>query len=324
MKRMEIWYFETSAINWLEDNLTAQDAIATKAFQNVRGREWVISPVCMWEILLTGDELLRDKLIFSSQLLFDSEMLPSPEEILIDFINKGFPKKETARLSPGSCEVCNTWRNISGKTDRTFVIDREKLTALTKELRKINKLLDKVLRDKDVPIFGEGDEPAVKDSLEAAYNKLEFDGKERASPENTRIYKVALFYILMLLCAGIGLNRRIIDEYWAQYGLNGLNERFDYALGNFQPLVYRGPLALLAMMTVSQAKTKPSRGVYFDSLHAMYSAYSHRFFTADSHFVELREMIGEHPISNKIQHIDEVELQYHDRENPSNGARVIT
>lgn len=321
---MELWYFETSALNWLEENLTAQDAIATKAFQSVRGREWVISPVCMWEILLTGDNLKRDKLIFFSQLLFSSEMLLSPEEILIDFISNGFPKKETRRLRPGNCDVSNTWRNIAGKTEKTFIIDQEKLQDLSTALRKINNLLNNVLRDEDIPIWGEGSDSVVKKSLESSYNKLTFNGKEAASPENKKVYKVALFYIFMLLCAGIGWNRKIIDDFWKQYGLDSLNDRFNYAIRKFQPLVYRGPLALLAMMTVAQSKTKRSRGAYFDSLHAMYSAYSHRFFTADNHFVELREMIGEHPIAKKIYHVNEVDYQYHQRENPISGATIIS
>ncbi len=37
------WYFEPSAINAFAEGRTVQDAVATRAFQEVRGRRWVIS-----------------------------------------------------------------------------------------------------------------------------------------------------------------------------------------------------------------------------------------------------------------------------------------
>ena len=37
---MEIWYFETSAVNELMKTLSVEDAIATKNLQLQKGREW--------------------------------------------------------------------------------------------------------------------------------------------------------------------------------------------------------------------------------------------------------------------------------------------
>jgi len=311
-------------MNWFIDDHTPGDAIATKAFQRVRGREWVISPICIWEIFLTGDESRREKLIYNSQLLFSREMLLSPEELILDFIEKGFPKAEKAPLKPASCDIAKTWRNLVDDPNRTFIFDKEQISGLTKELRSINKLIDRVVRDKDVPLFGLGIESATLSSLEACVSKLSFIEKHKVSDRTRKIYKVAIFYMLMILCAGIGLNRRIIDRFWETIGINCLNGRLMYALEHFEPLVYRGPIVLLAMMTVCQSETKFSRGVYFDSLHAMYAAYSHMFFTADDHFLALREAIGDHSIASKMYHVRELQIEHHERDNAWNGSPIIT
>ena len=55
MSRLRRFYFETSALNSFATGRTIQDAIATKALQNIKGRGWYLSPVVLWELLLTYD-----------------------------------------------------------------------------------------------------------------------------------------------------------------------------------------------------------------------------------------------------------------------------
>lgn len=74
-------YFETSAINFFAKKHTIDDAIATKAFQKIRGRVWCISPVTLWEIMLTANDSQKEDLIYFCQHLFDEELLPSPVPI---------------------------------------------------------------------------------------------------------------------------------------------------------------------------------------------------------------------------------------------------
>lgn len=57
---MEIWYLETSAVNFFMENRTVDDALATKQLQLNKGRDWRMSPVTLWEILMTSDEVLRE------------------------------------------------------------------------------------------------------------------------------------------------------------------------------------------------------------------------------------------------------------------------
>src|SRR5687767_6928747 len=94
LTRLQRVYFETSALNAFAAKHTIQDAIATKAFQNIRGRGWYISPLVLWEILLTTDKLQRETLIFFAQHLFESDLLPSPEELIVRYIKSGCPAIE--------------------------------------------------------------------------------------------------------------------------------------------------------------------------------------------------------------------------------------
>ena len=79
-------YFETSALNAMRERMDIGDAIATKAHLNVKGKGWYISPIVLWEILATKNELERESLIFFAQHLCEEDLFPSPEEIIVKYI----------------------------------------------------------------------------------------------------------------------------------------------------------------------------------------------------------------------------------------------
>jgi len=60
-QRDMIVYFDTSAVNYVRDKFTIGDAIATRGFQEVRGRRWALSPITIWKILSTTDEQRREE-----------------------------------------------------------------------------------------------------------------------------------------------------------------------------------------------------------------------------------------------------------------------
>lgn len=88
---MEFWYFETSAVNYLMDNMSNGDAIETKKLQLIKNRDWCLSPMTLLEILQTSDYGHRDQIISFSRRLFSEELLASPEETIIHYIQRGFP-----------------------------------------------------------------------------------------------------------------------------------------------------------------------------------------------------------------------------------------
>ncbi|HLX53720.1 MAG TPA: hypothetical protein VKR58_07255, partial [Aquella sp.] len=77
-------YFETSAVNFMLDGLTREDAIATRALQTAKGNKYFLSPVTLWEIMITTDEIRRESMLFLCQHLFYKYLLKSPSEIFFD------------------------------------------------------------------------------------------------------------------------------------------------------------------------------------------------------------------------------------------------
>ena len=65
-------------------------------------------------------------------------LLKSPSEIVIDFINRGLPRKERllfaedpeTRLGIGA-----TWKNIHGRIDRTIPVDIEEIRNYSQTIR---------------------------------------------------------------------------------------------------------------------------------------------------------------------------------------------
>lgn len=312
---METWYFETSAVNFFAQDRNVQDAIATKAFQNVKGRKWVISPVTLWEILLTGDESKKENLLYFSQNLFDRELLPAPEELIIDYIMNNFPLVEQPRDLISKSNIANVWRDIVDIPDKTFIYDKQELKGRMALLKPLNKMLHEIISGNDVPIIVENLKTSTHASIELLMNNLKFLKGEKATAEQIAIYKISIFYLMLILCAEIGFENVFIQKFWEQIGINKTEERIYYSLSHFEPLIYRGPLAALATMTYCQAQSKFSRGGFFDSLHTFYLTYVDMYFTNDEHFKTLREHLSHHPNSQKIYHMSEVKITNHERYN---------
>lgn len=123
----EITYFDTSAVNYMHGLLSISDAATTKAFQEVRGREWRISPVTIWEILLTRDQVRKESLLHFSQHLFARELMPSPEEMLVKYIEVGCPLVEKQYPLVSSFKWSKTWRDLSDIKEKTYIYNQERL-----------------------------------------------------------------------------------------------------------------------------------------------------------------------------------------------------
>jgi hypothetical protein len=123
----KITYFDTSAVNHMHDLLSIGDAAATKAFQEVRGREWRISPVTIWEVLLTRDRDRKESLLYFSQHLFARELMPSPEEMLIKYVEAGCPEIEKQYPLVSNIKWSKTWRALSDIKEKTYIYDQKRL-----------------------------------------------------------------------------------------------------------------------------------------------------------------------------------------------------
>jgi hypothetical protein len=307
-------YFETSAVNTFAKDHTIADAIATKSFQNLKGRSWCISPVTLWEIMLTTDKEKRESLIYFCQHLFDAVLLPTPEEIIVEFINNGCPLVEQPRNLISNSNIANIWREISEIKEKTLIYDQDELSKRIKLFIPFSKMLRKIIKNEDVIISPKNKIAGVDVTLNNLIEQLSFVKEgEYVSAENRRLYKLSIFYLMLILCAEVGLNNEAIQNFWVNFGVDRTLDRILFAIKRWERLIHRGPFIEMAIMTRVQNETKFSRGEYFDGLHSIYLPFVDLFITDDQHFLNMREYLKGHPNSRKIVGINELKFTYHER-----------
>ena len=132
------------------------------------------------------------------------------------------------------------------------------------------------------------------------------------------------FFIILILCTGASIEGQVIETFWDKRSINRIDKRSEFIFGTHPELVFRGPFQQIAFMTGFQSVGKFSRGVYFDSLHTVYSIYSDLMISADGHFRTFRdELLERFPSIATIRHMDELEFVCTERSNPPNGSFLL-
>lgn len=310
---MKIWYFETSAVNFFMQNHSVGDALATKQFQLKIGRDWRLSPVSLLEILMTSDEIQREKMIYFCQHLFGRELLPSPSELIIPYILQGMPKIEQKRELISHSQFAEVWRDLVDNKNKTFILDNNELKNRVKFVQKQTKDIHDLIKNRDLLISSNETFAGLDISLSNLVNQLPFIKAEKPiSSDQLLIYKVALYYIMLILCAEADFDNEPIKSSWAHLNIDSTIDRVFYVVKKLPNLVHRGPFVVMAYMTISQASGKYPRGVWFDSLHSMYMSYVDKIFTTDGHFQGLRNLIPEPVLQQKIHHMNDVKITHYD------------
>lgn len=313
---MELKYFETSAVNWLEERLSIGDAIATRSFQEVRGRAWVLSPVVLWEMLLTKDVLRRERLIYFCQRLFHRNLLKSPEEILVGYIERGCPVAENPRSMMAIGDMATVWRDLCECPDKTFKIEHEEMRGRASAVQGIVRDVHRIAKEEKVNFVKYGTERPLDSLLELALAQMPSrSGCPAINREERILTKIAIFYAFILLCAEVGIDPVPVKAYWDQIGIHAVVDRLFYLLRNHEACVVRGPLFAMALMTKAQCEGKYSRGVYFDSLHALYLTFVNQFFAEDSHFYAFRDALA-HIHGRKLHRLSDACWKFSRRVNP--------
>ena len=308
-------YFETSAINNFAENRSIEDAIATKELQHAKGRRWAISIVTLWEIFLINNENDRDNLFNFSRFLFDEFLVPSPEEIIVNFIKAGCPNIEKKYPFKSHGLLSDEWRRACRNKQYFFCPSKQDLKFRTKVWREYGKFVDRIIGNRKVRITShKPDELEVL--IDEIYNIFDYvENKKYIGKEIECILRIAIFYTLFLLCWGIVFDQLTIEEYWLEIGVKKPRERALFVANHFPQIFYRGPIANIARMTYQQCKGKYSRGVFFDALHSIYIDYSDAFITSDTHFKTLRDNDnGYDPNHLKIKHMDEIKWTAYPRD----------
>jgi hypothetical protein len=315
LRHAEVWYFDTSAVNYLQKQLSVGDAIATKAFQEVRSREWRLSPVTIGEILLTKDVVKRESLIYFCQHLFFRELMPSPEEMLIAYIEAGCPLEETRYPLVSKLDVAVTWRALCDVKDKTFIYDQSQLERQRKGFAAVLKDFRQLVRYRGLNVPDNLDKSLRAANLQQLLLSLPpFKDSKDVSADDVEVNRVALYLLLVILVAGAALDPKPIDAFWQRRGIGkSTRDRIDYALANCWLLTIRGPLLATASMLVSQVKgpQRLSRGLYFDCMQCTYLPYVDTLFTTDKHFSALRAARVKVPMFRRIKLLDELQFVRH-------------
>lgn len=301
-------YWETSAINYLVDNFDRNDAIATKALQKVKRNRYYLSPITIWEILLTSDSLRRERIIFLIQNLFHDQLLNSPSEFIVNFIAQGCPLFEKKYDFHSQLPIAKTWNNICQNEKMTFIIDHQLLKDKSKHIQDISKKLNKIINRVVLDITINDTELQFQQILNSYHQRLNHREEDNHSKE-AKIQKISILFMLYVFCMEVDIDSEPIKRFWVQHKVEDTIERLEFLLANFEMLVHRGPFAEMALMAYTQISKgiKSNRGLFFDCLHCVYLTYIDFFITNDDHFVKLRDD-SEHILFSRIYHLNEVKI----------------
>lgn len=292
-----IFYLDTSALNFLADNVKDFDFLA--GMKEHLQFELFLSPVSLWEVLLNSNEERRDYLIYWAQFNCASKLIKSPSEIIIEYIKQDCPIKDRKIFldAPYSnMEMAETWENIHGKIGRTIPVDVNELKERSNAIRQLSKSLKRIINDMcDDSHESDPFHSAMVVALEKLGRSLVLDKKTE------RIYKITLIFIFFIICIGFELQNSVVRDFWNVKGIEDPFERLDFMIANYSVLMVRGPVLEMAMMAEAQLQmdNSKSRGLLHDCMHTIYCYYAHNVITSDTHFERLRDDVN-HPVFEGI------------------------
>lgn len=309
----ESLYFETSAVNSLYNFFSRDEkysSVKTKALQISKKRCWYISSATLWEIFKTKDEDLRFALFDFSRCLFYDHLITSPEEIIINYIKSGCPliEKQYCLNSSEYGLFAKEWRHACTDLNFAFQPDEVQLKQRTDSFQFLGKYLYKKQNGYELRSYKEITDYSYKFlgiRFESLIKKLFEELGNNNSDENKQLVAVVFHVTLIIFCYGITLNQQLVESFWDSTGINEPSSRIEWIVENHVSIFFRGPLANIARMMVTQSTQKYGRGLIFDSLHSMYTTYCNLYFTSDKHFLEFKDK-NKDPNILKIKHIDEM------------------
>lgn len=259
-----IFYFETSAVNKFFENRTIEDAIATKQLQKEKGRKWRISVVTLWELFLTNEKEKHLKLFDFCRCLFDEYLMPSPEELIVNYLNSGCPIYEKKYPLISKSLMAYHWEKAT--LDKTFYFkpSKEDLHIRTHIWRMHGKFIDNIIRKVEIIHSDKDPKEFTEVFIQEIYESLNRVKHTKIIDEQTeKTTKIAIFNAMIILCWATLFNQNYIEQFWATKQIDIPKDRARYIAKNYPELFYRGPIASMARTTYQLCKTKYTRGAFF-------------------------------------------------------------
>lgn len=308
---MKIFYFETSAINYLWQKFDDNNIKFLRDVLTYDGSVLSLSPISMWEIVSTPDATIRDDLIHVCQLLFDEERLfPSPTKILDVFMERGCKLEFSMDgFWETDCWISKIWRDIAADEAKTIIVDGIIFSDDKQNMTRVKKVLLNLIKNNFERIPNPPDEyyiPAC-DLINTIFSQVnfiqEYAKQGLLDKEKSCFYKTSIFFAVCILILGILTDREERLAFWHKRGISDdINEQVCYLFHQNATILHRGPLVYMAAMAIAEAKGT-NRGLYKDCLHAVYMPYCTTFFTHDKHFIEM----ANHDIEGLWKRITDIE-----------------
>lgn len=280
-------YIETSAFNFLIDNVGLAAFEATRAYQREKGVIFVTSPMLLWEIMLNGDRQRADMMLMAAQALFDPVLLGSPTELAVRYLRSAYPQNVVNYEVNSALPMAELWAGMTSDFGRTFNYDVEELRRKSQPMRDIAKNLSAIIADKPQP---SSNVDLARRFVTMTYGALSDDLLTWGLDEI--IAKFVILYAYLLLLTSSDLDGSAARDFWREKGFVGSREgaQVTAVFRDYPEIFVRGPILEMAVMAALQYRSgKTNRGAIYDGMHMVYAPYVSAFLSNDAAFLALAE-----------------------------------
>lgn len=309
--KTEKWYFETSGFNTLKSVFDFDIFLNTRDLNEKLGRELLVSPITLWEIMLTTDDFDSDFLVFCAQNVFHKDLLATPTELIIRFLNNAYPENKINYPIYTSLALGDLWSKMTNNNSINFAYNKAALKERTSLIRMISKHLSSILSDSDNLKSNEFLSSLAK-VTNIHYECLRDDGflPDITDFEEDILFKLVVIFVLVLFIFKLDFETKTIDEFWMKSGVDASNptEMLIHFFEKYPLIFKRGPFLEMAVMAYNQVKLgKTNRGLILDCYHMIYAPYVDFIVTGDEGFANLK--IIENRYQMKITNINELKFE---------------
>ncbi len=300
-------YFETSAFNYMLENIPQDTILNTRQYLESINKKWVTSPLALWEIMLTSDDDASDHLLFIAQSLFYPSLLAAPSELVVRYLRYAYPKNKINYSFLSNLPITEIWQNMT-KDDRiTFVYDKNELRHKTSLYRKVSKNLSRILSGET----GSGDEivDTIAYTTNTIFECLKNDGWKL--PANKTLNKFVIIYVILLLILCADFDSVEVRSFWESKGLADAptNIWISYVFEHYPEIFWCGPVLEMANMACHQYEiNRRDRGIILDGMHMIYAPYCDLIISGDAAFTSFRNQNRHY--WGRLFHTSEIEIKF--------------
>lgn len=305
---MKKWYFETSGFNHLLRSLDFDVFLNTRELQLLNKNELCVSPVTLWELMLTSDDFKSDFLIFAAQNLFSKRLLATPTEIIIRYLTHAYPENKINYDIYTDLEIGDLWSKMTTDNSVNINYDKTNLVEKTSFIRKISRNLPSIVycnvSDSESWIV------SLSKIVDVHYECLRDDGflPSTSKYDGEILFKLVVLMKMLFFVFRMDFDSSVVEEYWKNIECDSNpTKRLMYLDESYPELFRVGPLLEMSVMAYNQVSIgDTNRGLLLDCYHMVYAPYVDFVVTGDEGFDDLKKL--ESRYTNKIIHVSDMNI----------------